>query len=495
MKKTVSNKLITKLIASVFLIILGMGLIYIFTTSYFAQKHFDETAQRLNANLATHLIEEKFQNADPFLEDGTVNKPLFGDLMHDMMAVNRRIEVYLLSEVGEVLYSVVLDHSDVGAPLQKVSLTPVKKFIASQGESYILGDDPRTGLENIFSAGHFEKNGQSGYIYIILAGKSYKEINANILSGYFMKLGLGATILTMLFAFIVSFLAIRMLTSSLKEIITKVRRFQEGDLESRVEEAESSDLSGLSLAFNDMATTIVRNIDDMKAIDSFRRELIANISHDLRTPLAILQGYVETLQMKGPSLDEADREKYLLTIHSSADRLSKLVSQLFEYTKLEAKQVIPQKEAFSMTDLALDLCNKYQVLATKKGLKLELKAEKNIPLVFADIGLVERVIQNLLDNALKFSSAGDEVALKLEANNKEVLITIKDTGPGIPENEQAFIFERYRKAPSDKQNTGSGLGLAIVKKIIEIHESAIKVISQPNEGTAFQFTLPAYQGV
>ena len=129
-----------------------MGVSYIGITGYFANKHNQETTQRLNAEVANHVIAEKFQNASPFLEDGSVNKPLFGDLMHDMMAVNRGIEVYLLNEGGEILYSVVLDPNDKDAT-KSVSLTPIKSFIADQGENFILGDDPRSpGEQKIFSA-------------------------------------------------------------------------------------------------------------------------------------------------------------------------------------------------------------------------------------------------------------------------------------------------------------------------------------------------------
>ena len=110
-ERTLSNKLVRKLALSFLCIIVLVGTTYILITAYFADKYFEETTQRLNAQIANHIIQEKFQNASPFLEDGSVNKPLFGDLMHDMMAVNHGIEVYLLDEQGFVLYSVVLEHN------------------------------------------------------------------------------------------------------------------------------------------------------------------------------------------------------------------------------------------------------------------------------------------------------------------------------------------------------------------------------------------------
>ena len=228
-------------------------------------------------------------------------------------------------------------------------------------------------------------------------------------------------------------------------------------------------------------------------MEGLRRELIANISHDLRTPLSIIQGYIETLQMKDSKLTAQQREEYLNTINKSCDRLSKLIAQLFEYSKLEANQIEPQKEPFLIADLANDIRRNYEVLAKHKQIKLSLEMEQGIPLVFADISLVERAIQNLMDNALKFTPEGGEVIVKINAHDEHVEIAVKDSGPGINTANQALIFERYRQTKTGEQKEGAGLGLAIVKKIIELHNSSIKVLSKPNEGATFSFSLPVYQ--
>ena len=118
--------------------------------------------------------------------------------------------------------------------------------------------------------------------------------------------------------------------------------------------------------------------------------------------------------------------------------------------------------------------------------------KENIPLVFADISLVERAIQNLMDNALKFTPEGGEVIVKIEAEGQHVEVIIQDSGPGIKKENQTLIFERYRQTKTGQEKEGTGLGLAIVRKIMEIHDSRIKVFSKPNEGTAFSFSLPVY---
>jgi len=494
MNKTLSNKLVAKLSISFLIIIILIGLTYIFISLFFSYKFHEETTQKLNANVAAHLIDEKFKNASPFLDDGTVNKPLFGDIMHNMMAVNRGIEVYLLNETGGILYSVVLDHSDAKKPIKKIDLVPIKEFINQKGNTYILGDDPlNSGEKKIFSAAPYQKDKHQGYIYIVLAGKEFQAVSESLFSSYFIKLGLGAAILTMIFAIIMGLLSVWFLTKNLRAIIFQVNRFREGDFESRIINAEQSDLSTLAITFNEMADTIVENIEEIKSVDVLRRELVANVSHDLRTPLTVMQGYIETLQIKKDNLNEVQNKEYLDIIKKSITQLTKLVSQLFEYSKLEAKQIKPQKEPFAITDLVYDIQAKYELMAKEKDISLTTEFDEQAPLVFADIGLVERAIQNLMDNALKFTPNKGKIKITIDHDVKNVIIKIKDSGPGISKEDQKYIFERFRQAEGKQKKKGIGLGLAIVKKIMDLHETNIKIISKPNEGSTFEFYLPSYE--
>ncbi|MBU2972990.1 MULTISPECIES: HAMP domain-containing sensor histidine kinase [unclassified Zobellia] len=492
-EKTLTPKLIKKLWLAFVLLVLLMGASYIFITGYFANKYSQETTQRLNADVAHHVIAEKFQDASPFLEDGSVNKPLFGDLMHDMMAVNQGIEVYLLNETGEVLYSVVLDHGDKSS-IKSVSLAPIEFFIKNNGERFVLGDDPRnSGEKKIFSVAPYSVDGRNGYIYIVLAGKKFQEVSDNLLSQYFTKLGIGATMLTMLFSLIIGLLAIWFLTKNLRLITKTVRKFHDGDLQARIANPENSDIEVFAKSFNEMADSIVGNMDKMQSVDLLRRELIANVSHDLRTPLAILKGYIETLQIKNETLTEEQKQEYLQITHDNVDKLSNLINQLFEYSKLEAEQVTPVKEPFSITELSHDLIAKFKVLAEKKQIDLQLDNPEENCMVYADVSLVERALQNLIENALKYTQAKGKVTLSLQKKGKNVEINITDTGTGIAVNEQPFIFDRYKQVDKSAKKQGYGLGLAIVKKIMDLHDTTITVLSKPKEGSSFIFNLPAYQ--
>ncbi|QCK14859.1 sensor histidine kinase [Mangrovivirga cuniculi] len=496
-KDTLSIRFIKKLMLTFFFLIILMGSIYVFFSFYFTSKLYDETTQKLNANVANHLIEEKFKDQAPFLPDGSVNKELFGDIMHDMMAVNRSIEVYLLDKSGTILYSVVLDHSDPDAPSQKVDVNPIKKFISTNGSSYITGDDPRNiNKKKIFSAAEFNVDGREGYIYIVLEGREQEAVYGSLVTGYFTRMSIGATIITMILTLIVGFAALYYLTRNLRNITNTVKRFSEGDYKIRIQNAENSDLSVLATNFNSMADTIVRNMEEIKSVDNLRRELIANVSHDLRTPLSIMKGYVETLQIKKESLSDSDKENYLMIIQESSDKLSNLITQLFEYSKLESKQIEPEKEPFGITDLAMDIINKFKLKAESKNIEISIeKTSEQLPMVFADISLVERAIQNLVENALKFTPENGQIKLLLSRTDDGVKVTIADSGPGMSEKEQAIVFDRYRQTENNVRQEGVGLGLAIVKKIMELHDTAISIKSGPGKGSAFSFNLKSYQQI
>jgi signal transduction histidine kinase len=221
-----------------------------------------------------------------------------------------------------------------------------------------------------------------------------------------------------------------------------------------------------------------------------RRELIANVSHDLRTPLASIQGYLETVLMKETNLTAEERRNYLEVIFSNTERLSKLIQELFELSKLEAKQTQPHLEPFSLVELTSDLLQKFTPIAEKKGVKLLTRLPERVSPVCADIGLIDRALQNLLDNAIAYTNRNGEVRIILEEHAGRVRVTVEDTGIGIDPADLPYVFDRFYQARTKGKTGGAGLGLAIVKKIVEAHGEEIAVESRVNEGTRFTFELP-----
>jgi len=268
-------------------------------------------------------------------------------------------------------------------------------------------------------------------------------------------------------------------------------KFKEGNLTARIENVKTGEFGMMANTYNSMADTIQQNIEDLRGVDNLRKELIANISHDLRTPIASIQGYTETLLMKKEHLSEEEEIKYLGVVMKNSKKLKKLVDDLFELSKLEAKQRQLMPENLQMAELVQDVADKYRIIAKEKGISFNTVYSKNLPVVSADLALIDRVLQNIIDNAIKFCKTGDVITLELSLNSDSIRTTVSDTGSGIDADELPHIFERYRKGKilTDTQK-GSGLGLAIVKKIMELHETDIYVESKKNKGTTFYFDLP-----
>jgi len=223
-----------------------------------------------------------------------------------------------------------------------------------------------------------------------------------------------------------------------------------------------------------------------------RRDLIANVSHDLRTPLASLRGYLETLLIMEDSLPVAKRRSYLEIAARQSEHLATLVEELFELARLDFKGLQLNHESLHLGELACDVLQKFQLAADKKQVNLKVEAPERIPFVRADLSLVERVLENLIGNALKHTPAGGSVSVSVTPNSDWVVARVADTGCGIPEEEIPYIFDRFYRVDKSRNTAsgGDGLGLAITKRIMKLHDSEITVESTPMVGTCFSFSLP-----
>jgi signal transduction histidine kinase/tetratricopeptide (TPR) repeat protein len=225
-----------------------------------------------------------------------------------------------------------------------------------------------------------------------------------------------------------------------------------------------------------------------------RRELIANVSHDLRSPLASLRGYLETLQIKEQTLTAAERRSYLSIAARQAEHLQELISELFDLARLDFTGYRIAAEPLHLGELARDVLQKFQLAARKKGVTLFLEVPDSLGLVQADIGLMERTLENLLGNAIAHTPAKGQVRLVVSPGSAgSVTVEVSDTGVGIPREDLPRIFERFYRVDKARSlaSEGSGLGLAIVKRIVELHASEIQVQSEVGTGTRFWFTLAA----
>lgn len=238
-------------------------------------------------------------------------------------------------------------------------------------------------------------------------------------------------------------------------------------------------------------------LQKMEEVDALRRELMANVSHDLRTPLASLKGYIETLLMLDEQLDPADRRRYLGIAERNCDRLVRLVDELMEVSQLDSNAVKLNKEPFSLCELGYDAIAKFALQAERRGIDLRFEGRCQAPLIEADIGLIERVIDNLLSNALRHTPSGGSVTVAVEHGELHAHFEVRDTGCGIGADELPFVFDRYYRSKAKPCGGGgsAGLGLAISKRIVELHAGRIEVLSQVSAGTTVSFDLPILPAV
>jgi signal transduction histidine kinase len=338
-----------------------------------------------------------------------------------------------------------------------------------------------------------KNNALLGYIYVVLASEEYDSATGLLLQSHIFKLGTKTILITLVAAFIVGLLAFRFIMQNLDKIMQTVKEFRKGNLQARIKVNSRDELAVLAHTFNEMADTLEKNLEELKTVEKLRRELIANVSHDLRTPIAAVHGYAETIVMKKDTLSKEEREHYTNIILQSTEKLTKLVDQLFELSKLEALERKPHLELFNIAELVQEVYHQYLILAGQKKISMNCINCHDNTFVLADIGMMERVLQNLIDNAIKYTPQEGAISIRLSYQDNQLDIIVSNTGPGIPAAYLPHIFERYSPKSTNGPAfppSGMGLGLVIVKKILDLHGFTIDVQTQPNGETHFCFQLP-----
>lgn len=457
---------------------------------YSTERYYEELTQRLNGSIAMYVTGER-----TLIENGVVNQQALALLAQQAMVINPTVEIYLLDQLGNILgHAVPPDELQTS----RIDPHPLREMIAGNVNLPFHSTDPRNlQRQKVFSVSEVMHDGNlQGYLYAILGGKKYDELASSIRGSYVQKVSLGAMVAILGATLLIGLLVFNLLTRRLTRLTRNVQRFSRSGFDPLASfHADDSDdeIGQLGKAFRLMADKIGEQVEDLKETDRLRRELISNVSHDLRTPLASMMGYVDTLLLKNEELDEKQRLHYLEITRKHTLRLDQLIGDLFELSKLDADCVNPSLEVFSLAELLQDVSQEFELDAQSSGIKLEFQAPEQQTMVRADIGLVQRVLENLLRNSLKYTPAGGSVSIQLQPIAGCVKVAVADTGRGIPAADLEHIFDRFYRSgdPVSSEDCSTGLGLAIVKRILDLHGSRITVSSQPNLGTRFEFDLPA----
>jgi PAS domain S-box-containing protein len=241
--------------------------------------------------------------------------------------------------------------------------------------------------------------------------------------------------------------------------------------------------------------TVLRDITREKEIDRMKTELVSMVAHELRSPLTSISGFSELLL--DPTVNREQSEEYATIILKESNRLSELINKFLDISKIEAGKSQAKKAPMQIRDVVDKVLDVNLHQAEKKGIVVSVKVSSNLPLVLGDADMLEQVILNLFNNAVKYSPENTAVEIRLKGRANDVLVEVEDNGYGISEKSQQRLFEKfYRVTDNEKvrEITGTGLGLALVKEIVEVHDGTISVKSKLGEGSTFSFSIPQYSG-
>jgi signal transduction histidine kinase len=458
-------------------------------------RHEQEVIQRLSSGLAAHIA-----GNSALMEKSGLNPHAVHELFARLMAVNPSVELYLLGLDGRI--------AGQAAPAghlkrDRVDVAPIRRLLAAESLP-ILGDDPRSdSTRKVFSAAPLRVDDRDvGYVYVVLQGEEHDALAVRLGTSNVLRTTLWSMAVVVLLGLVAGLAAFHLITRPLRTLTAAVRRFDTDGVASAASLGSSllpqrrgggDEIAMLEQAFHQMASRIGAQWRELTAQDQQRRELIATISHDLRTPLTSLHGYLETLLVKSDTLTGAERRRYLEVALGQSRKVGRLAQELFELARLEYGVVKPDTERFSLAELVQDVFQKFELAAEARQQRLVANIAGELPAVAADLGMIERVLTNLLDNAIRHTPARGEIEVQLRHVGGEVVVQVSDTGPGIPGALRKGLFTRPSFPGGERSDAaggvGGGLGLAIVQRILQLHGSDIRLLEQAGKGAVFRFEL------
>ncbi|MBB1199957.1 two-component sensor histidine kinase [Enterobacteriaceae bacterium 89] len=458
---------------------------------YSSSQYGNAMVQRLSAGLAQQIV-----SSEPLLDDqGKVNRQTLKTLFDRLMTLNPSVELYLVSPDGQLL----ADAAPAGhLKRQSIDITPLQTFLSGAAWP-IYGDDPRSlDKQKVFSVAPVRLNGELHcYLYIILQGE-----DLNVLADSAWQKTLWSTLgwsllLVALFGGLAGMAVWYWVTRPVKKLTSEVRGLDQDSIsgikqlaQQPLESQPANEVAMLRNTFIELARKITSQWDQLSDSDRQRREFIANISHDLRTPLTSLLGYLETLSMKADTLSPEDNRQYLAIALRQGHKVRHLSQQLFELAKLEHGGIKPQLERFAIGELIQDVAQKFDLAIATRQLQLKVDMPRSLPLLNADVSMIERVVTNLLDNAIRHTPQGGTIALRVWQEEGQLQVEVADSGPGIERELREQLFQRPSalSSQSARENRG-GLGLLIVRRMLELHGGGIRLVDAAT-GACFRFFVP-----
>ena len=379
---------------------------------------------------------------------------------------NDKLKVQIIGQDGRVVIS-----SDNYTPPDAINI----KNIKNSKESF---DDPYTG-ERIMSMTVLLKDKIGNSYGAIRFTSSLKQLQ--IIQSAYIIISVITCLLVAFLVFLSGLYFIRSIVMPVNMITQSAQLIAKGDFNVRIKKKHDDEIGNLSDALNNMAL-------ELSKIDQLKNNFISSISHELRTPLTAIKGWSETIAMCDPKTDNEMIIKGLNIIDNETDRLSKMVEELLDYTKIQSGRFTIIKTKVNLLKLVLDTLEIYDQKAIQSNIELKFDLPTFEPIISGDNNKLKQVFINVLDNAIKHSFSGGEIEIKMAKMVSGYVVAIKDYGSGIKDEELPLIKERFYKGSSTKP--GSGLGLAISNEVVKLHGGGLDIYSKEGSGTTVVISLP-----
>lgn len=435
----------------------------------------------------------------------------FTAFLRNLVLFEPDTQLYLLDREGRVLAFTGDAHLPPGF---KVALAPVLEAVGRKPMPYVMGDDPeRMDADAVIAAKPVRRavirNDErvAGYLYLVAHQRSTPENRWQIVGSSFAKPALAAIVGVVLVSTLLAAWITSAVTRPLRQLSDAVAAVSRDGLGSGAGDSaslalpatpEGDEFGRLATGFRAMLATLRQQWEALRRLDHFRREGVSNLSHDLRSPLTATAACLETLEGRwaGDAARDADRRLVEVALRN-ARNAARMVQSLGDLAQLDEPEYKLRLERMDVGELLDDIAVRFAERALQQGVVLQANAasDAHAPLAAVDVELFERAVANLVDNALKFSRAGDRITLSSCRRDGHVEVSVADTGPGIPAADVPHLFDRFYQSrqsvvPATSEG-GKGLGLAIVKRIAELHGGEVRVESHPGAGTKVTLLLVA----
>jgi signal transduction histidine kinase len=480
-----STGIFNRIGALIFIVLTGLSVLFVIVTYMATTEYYQASTQLLNKDVAAHIA--KFSS--PYNNNNEINRKKADSIFYNAMIISPNVEVYFLDNTGKVIYY----HSpDSLIKLRQIPLGNIRKYLQSP-TSEIKSPDPKDPeTPKIFSAAEVYNGSQKiGYIYVILVSKEYRNVAEVVFKSQLGSLAIKVFCIIMLTTLIFSLLYTSRLQKRFNQVITVLDKFKEGDLNQRFDANKKDEFYPISDAFNRMAVMLETTFNKQKELGKERKDFLASISHDLRTPLAVARGYTETMIIE-KNENRQEHHEYLELVLSKIQQMEKMVLQLFELSKMEAVSFEPVKEPFIFSEILQEILNGAKFQAQQKNILINCLNCQDTALVFADISMLERVIQNLLENAIKYTDVNGEITVELSNEADQLVCCIDNTG--IPLSDKLIDWINNGEEDVISRPANTGLGLALIKKIFKLHRFFFVAGVKNKNANYFIFKMTKYNG-